>query len=1090
MKTVSLSDALGMTARRPGLLIGPDATCVPGSLDLILNGSLSAIGAPRMDSSDVVNRHFRSSMDRLKTKLPDQYERLRAEIMEQLRLLKPSLDLPYLARSGWSACISLTDDLLFEGLLRDHLDSTPSSVTATIIDEPGVVPPDRTIPIYKLMGTLNSLDPVRRLAISDAELAVRQQRWAGMLRTAPDVIRDAPLLIVGTESVVASVRQVLAVLAGQSRPHVSRLFFLASDKTLQDDTVLALCENFETTLVDASLRDLCGALAELKPARKELAPPLVSRGSMETVALASDRLVSVVPTLQANVGNQNILSLIDGLFRPTAIDWQPFAAKIDLRRTATDQLLEVIGGVISARKVGSLGFVRVRGEAGVGKTILMKRAAYELAESGALVLWCKRASPGWPRHFRKLARELSDACRQDSANPDVVIFCDDPWGLRLDAADLMSCFDQFAGRATFVFTERNSDYFSDQLPLRLPQGASDEIELPFELDSEEWAGLATMLLQIKAASSPAEAERLLGTVPARNARDILCSLWYLVPETQYQLSESLRDEYCRLGSPKNNVDSLAQLAAKNSEVAKRAYEFVTVTSYLDIGLPVEVLVRALEIDYSEWIEMIVDGRPLWGLLYDEQDPSTQNVFFRTRNEVVTRVLLELVNGGVGHAGEFRVLKELIKACDGGTAVYRNFVVDILVRSRARLQKMLTYAQGIELFDLARVALEYDDRLLEHHRGIWIDDVGGRPLEAYRQLERALHAEIHPSSDRDTPVEHIHTSMASAIVKMISSGEQDPVTGFQTVRDHLRQAATSKYFNAHTAHVSANLLFELAQMEGSSTHAVHLGSISDALQEIERAFQLIGGQAKNHFRDEKSIAMLGELQRRIVRSVGDSEQQRELAKRIYRDTREQTGFEAIGRCLLAEAASDDKGSSYNRVNEYLDECDKFLQSVNDEPTMELLAVRADLIIRWRIQRFLAVEWSSFVATMKRLVNSSRYSDDAIKTFYLAVGLFHTGALTEAGAIFAGLRRLSLPAATRDIRCCYMGKEGAPKRVQGTLERKHDYGYLMLSDLDLSVPMRSMPQGYGTKQTIHAYIVFTLNGPAAELEKPDVQQVKLP
>lgn len=1092
MKTISLSDAVNSLTRSPGILLGPDVTCIPGAMDGLLKDSLRVIGASAERYKEEAQRHFRSAMDGLAIEMPDQYGRLRDEIEAQIRLMKPSLDLPHLARAGWSACISLTDDLLFEAALRDHLDRVPSSRSATVIDEVGMSLPERTVPIYKLIGSLGSRDDKRQLALSESELTFRLQDWPDMLRSAPDFVREAPLFVLGTASVVQQLKQVLGLLSGQARPHISKLVFLKDDLALRDTTVQAICRKFETVIVDATLRDLCDALVDLRPKRSAPEPDRQSMTGLEIAATSHERIVAILPRNDvAQDATPNMLSLIDGLFRPTSIDWQPFAAGLDLRRTATDQLKEAVKGVQTHQRVGSLNFIVVRGEAGVGKTILMKRTAFELAKDGPLVLWCRRASPGWTRTFRSLATDLAERVREYPDRPDLLVFCDDPWGLRMDAADLMGCFDRFPGRVTFVFALRNSDFFSEKMSLTVSSAGAQEFELSYELDESEWQSLGVMLQKIGAVGAKSEADKLLREVPSRHARDILCSLWYLVPETQSQLSESLRDEYCRLGSVKGSVEIIAQDLASTSEIAKRAYEFVTVTSHLGLGLPVEVLVRALKIDYAEWIEMIVDGRPLWGLLYDEVDPENGNVLFRTRNEIVTRVLLDLVNGGVGHAGEFRVLSDLLRACDGGSAVYRGFTIEVLVRSRQKLQKMLTFEQGIDLFDIARQALRFDDRLLEHHRGIWIDDVGNDSKQAYLQLEKALRSEIHPSSERDPPVEHIHTSMASSLVKLIKSGEQDPGTGFQTVRDHLRQASTSKYFNAHSAHVAANLFFELAQpLGGIQSEEIRFGSISEALQEIERALQLIGGQGKNHFRDEKSITMLSDLQRRIVRSVTDTSGQRDLALKIFKDTRQQSGFEAVARCLLAEAAVDDKGGSYNKVKDYLDEIQAYLESNNSAPSAELLAVRVDLTIRWRIQRLQAVDWPPFLETIKSLLNNARYSDDAIKKFYYAVALFHDGQLTESNAIFAGLRRVQLPVSPREVRCCYVGKEGAPKRMQGILEKKHDYGYLNLSDLQLSVPMKTVPAGYGSNRLIHAYIVFTLNGPSAVIDRPGDDQLRLP
>lgn len=1095
MKTISLEAALVSLTRRPGVLIGPDVTCAPGTISSVLSGSVRVIAPEQLNMLEQ-GQHFRPAIDALATQLQDRLPRLTDEIQARIRDLKASLDLPYLAKAGWSACISLTDDVLFESALRNYFDTIPSSLSATIIDGPSLMPPERTIPIYKLLGNLNNRDPACTLAMSESELLVRQQMWPRMLRTFPDYLREGPLFVLGAASVAPLVRSILGTFLGLGRPNVSKLVFLKDDPTLRDATVLALCSQFDTSVVDASLRDLCTAIAELKPQRTYVhteAPKASSK--LDQLLGKHEAIVSLVPS-SIDESTRNALhlpALIDGLFRPAAIDWHPFLMGLDLRRTITDKLKPSIVASLAESLNGRLRPVVARGEAGIGKTILLKRTAVELAADGSTVLWCRRSTgPGWTRNFRALANDLAEHFKSAPKHSGVVIFCDDPWALRMDASELMGCFDRFPGRIAFVFALRNSDFFSwEHSTLPLGSGTTSDYEIPYELDDQEWKDLGVMLQKIGAVKDQAEADREMSLVPRRNALDILCSLWYLIPETRSQLADSLRDEYCRLGNVRESVANTAQEIAADSDTARQAYEFVTVTSNLDIGLPTEVLVRALGINYGDWLDMIVDGKPLWGLLYDEQDSESGNTVFRTRNEIVTRVLLDLVNGGVGHVGEYRVLRDLLRACDGGSAIYRNFVMEVLVRNRNQLQKVLSYDQGMDLFDIARSALAHDDRLLEHHKGIWIGDVGRDTIAAYSQLEKALRTEVYPSAERDAPLEHIHTSMASTIVKMIKAGQQDRTIGFQLVRDHLRQASSSTYFNAHTAHVSGNLLFELSQQNGrSASDEIAMASISDALQEIERAFQLIGARAKNSFRHEKSIAMLSDLQHKIIRSILDLTSMKALAQKMFNETKSQVGFEVVARRLLVEASEGDKGHAYNGVSEYIAQCSTQVQAQGTHLSAELIVIRVDLVIRWRIQRFLSVNWQDFTNDVRLALENLRYRDDAIKRFYYAVGLFHLKHVTEANAIFASLRRLQLSAGPREIRCYYLSDAGDAQRMQGIVERKHNYSYMFVTELQLSVPMRSPTAGGGSGSVVHAYIAFALNGPTAVLDKPGPSDIGLP
>lgn len=148
MQILSLEDAVGSLARRPGIAIGPAATCDPGTMSQIFSGALRSIVGDVSNTIDLPG-DFRAALDILAEKLPNKVLLVEREIRERIRVLRPSLDLPYLAKAGWSACISLTDDVLFESALRTYFDSVPSSITVTVIDNASILPPERTLPVYK-----------------------------------------------------------------------------------------------------------------------------------------------------------------------------------------------------------------------------------------------------------------------------------------------------------------------------------------------------------------------------------------------------------------------------------------------------------------------------------------------------------------------------------------------------------------------------------------------------------------------------------------------------------------------------------------------------------------------------------------------------------------------------------------------------------------------------------------------------------------------------------------------------------------------------------------------------------------------------
>lgn len=138
-----------------------------------------------------------------------------------------------------------------------------------------------------------------------------------------------------------------------------------------------------------------------------------------------------------------------------------------------------------------------------------------------------------------------------------------------------------------------------------------------------------------------------------------------------------------------------------------------------------------------------------------------------------------------------------------------------------------------------------------------------------------------------------------------------------------------------------------------------------------------------------------------------------------------------RRLLSTASASGKGGAFNGVKEYLQDCIRHIESQGKRASVEFLAIRVDLIIRWRIQGFKDLDWNLLTQDLKSLLETSKYRDDVIKLFYHAVSLFQTGCITEANAGFASLRRLQLASGSRDIRCYYLGKTGHAQRLQGDI-----------------------------------------------------------
>ena len=513
------------------------------------------------------------------------------------------------------------------------------------------------------------------------------------------------------------------------------------------------------------------------------------------------------------------------------------------------------------------------------------------------------------------------------------------------------------------------------------------------------------------------------------------------------------------------------------------------TSALDIGLPIEVLVRFLKVEYIDWLDISTEGKPIWGLLYADIDDQETSTFYRTRNVVVTQVLLDLVNGGtVGHSGEARILRELIAACEVGTPVYRDFITSILVGSRKKIRHIFTPEQGVKLFDLAREVLPFEDRVLELHKGKWMQE-NKKFSNAYKQYEVALDCAEYPSADRHAPAAHVHTSMAATVLQMIKIGEQDKENGQKIIQTHIDKASNGRYFDAHTMHVSANLYFELS-MQGDSDDLVSLESLCKSLKIIEYALQKIGSPGRSKYKYSKHVMLLTKLRTEILESYESLEELKVIASELFEKSGSTAGFEVASRMQLTIATENGKGRSFKRVKDYVDNCMATVSSAGKpEQLLELLVIRVDLLVRWHLQKPSGqIDWETLCSDAQAVVQSDKYKDDPLKIFYLAISHFHLEDTTTANALFSQLRVARQPGLDyRAVRHWYVGKEGFPKRFQCQIKDNQGRKYAVFNELSLDVPI----YGHSPRSSdAHAYLGFSLNGLSVAFDVPGDAEYLIP
>ena len=1068
----------------PGLIFGPSITTKHNTYSKLWAecASIHGYGA---------DKNFPGYLNTMRSEGSDVIKILNS-YSEQLKYLEPTVELQYLAKVPWCLCISLTQDMLLENTIRMHLDSTPTSRSITVVDNRRVMVRGPSIPCYKLLGNCQNSEKGSSLAVLDSEVLLRQESWLYILSSFMEYLRESPLICLGVDDVISQLMLLFSKFASQQKPLPSRIIFLESDNLTSNQTLIEICESFANVeIVSTSIREICAELVDKKPKQRQL-----SFQVSEPTSLLEpfNQIISTVPTSEVDPSLFNLHrnEIVDSLFKPTSLDWRPYQLKLPLTRTDESILRGEILQAFNVKSSPRPRYVLVTGHAGVGKTTLAKCLAIDLTTHlGIVTIWCKRVeSSGWLNQYHQLVSKLNVEDKKKTKRYLFII--DDPENLRLPIDELFGCFDGCQANFLFLIIYRKSDYFrgesfSTYSPNSIP---TKELEISEKLNNGEISNLSELIIKLGIRQNPQEANEMVNQIVERQSRDILSSLWYLIPETKLQITFSLKDEYERLGSPEGFIASVAEGAASRGDAARHAYEIVTVFTELGLSIPIEILVSALHINYSEFLDMNEDGQYLWGLIYDEEDNENSTITFKTRNDVVTKVLLDLVNGGFGHNGELRVIKDVINSCDGSSVKYRSFIEDILVRQRYKLEQIFDYEKGLSLFELALEKVNHADRALEHHKGLWIQRVGKDYKAAYRQLEKAIRTELYPGTTRIEHIEHIHTSLAATITKAIKEGEYSIQSGLEIVKDHINKAKRPKVFSSYNAHVIARVYLEVAQQSCSDNdQSAQMNAASEALKIIEETVQIIGPNGEQDSRNQKSLTMLKELQSRVVEIFPNLEILSQRAKEEFERNQSQSGFVLVARRMLIDSR---RGRDFNKVRVYLDECSSIIEENAMERDRELIEINVDLLVRWKLQKQTnKIDWQLFKEDVSRLIHSNQYDDDPLRSFYLAVACAHTGDIVKAINIFQGLRNLRLKNYSPwVVRCYYTDENGNPRSFQGTSQISGERCFISIPELGTDVLMGKHSQYQGHSTTVHVYVGFTFNGLIAYDELPKESALRLP
>ncbi len=1070
MHVMPAADVPQLLRGRMGLIIGPGITKFPTAFS-DLAGRLAESGNVASGGTylDVADRMIDAGAADATVA-----ERIREIVGSQ----QPSTLISQLCKARWGAVLSASLDMHFEDGFQQASTGHPSRQPVTVLADLRTMPPPRSIAVYKLLGVA-ARDGFARSQVTYVE---RRSAWRHAVKGFADAVKGNPVLCLGMDDCVWVMLDLLAEMLGERTALPAHLLFVSTDPLIQNTRVQQLLDRrVKTVAVRGTVGELARATNDAAKGRygKSLPFPEGSDDSFATLRPYGDIAAIVnehlAPQLAATERNQ----LLDLLFSPSVARWDPYAFDLDFRRTAEAHLLDNIRAA-AAQPDSTAGVLT--GSAATGKTVLLKRAAFELARAGMPVLWLK---PWHAPDVGRQLRELIEAAGSVEAwgGKTVVVVMDDPLNFgNLTPRDVASAARATDSRVHLLVGVRLTDWLTierSELTGSLP--LAFEESLPDALDDNEWQRLADYLVALKIVADKAAADTGLAEVAGKQAQDTLSMLYYLLPQTRTVIAESLRDEYFRLGDVSGLKRVIAHLSRGETDLLRRAYECVAVTERYRGFLPMEVLVSDLGIDFGEWIDISKSHSAVWGLLYEEDDPDGSTVWYRTRNEIVTRTIVHTLNGGsLVHTGELRVLESLLRACTGrSSSVYREFCIRVLVPP-SKLDH-LTYEEALRLYDTALGALQLPDRTLLHHKGRLIKNRGQSALEALQVLNEALKAPDYPYTAGGEADEHIQTTLAATVLDGINQGVIPLDDGKQQVLGHLDKAQSDEFFNPRSVHVHANLISRLIDKASPDQMTDTFALMNRAVGNVEHTLMVLQSRVDTPASTVTDVKMLEDIRDQVLNKAADLDELVRQANEVWEKYANQEGFLIAARKYFSMART--KNKKYERAFEYCQRAIVLAEEAKLSPLPGLLSTSVQIYYHWRVRRQVMsgntrIDWAFLRDQSARVLASRQYANDNLHRYIYGLALSHLLEWSLASGVFMQIRQANLPThvlwAARDY---FLNETGGIRQVQGVMRQLTGRLYLLVDDLqnDFIASRRGTWPRPG--EIAHAAIEFTFGGPTA-------------
>ena len=996
---------------------------------------------------------------------PYTYSDLLDFVEQTLETLQPSEYHKKLTKYNWSGIFTTNYDDLIEKAYND-----PQRTRRAIVfygDEETFHFSERDkIHVFKLMGTIGKRESLTQPVLTHRQYLSAFKEKYRIYDLLLDIVKDGTVVFIGysfeDELAIEVYNTAISHVQRDAFPHS---YFIAPhadninselSQTLSDlkitplnlkfeDFVDYLEANYDSIVEDTSRVNSVNLSTLMLKGLREPLP--VSGGLIKEVEQFGHLLTS--EKLKSDPGDKDLF------FKGKNASWGAFRSNWDFKRDIYSEIKKRIDTNLSRTNPDDNLFLLVMGPPGCGKSILLKRLAYDLAIDGRLVFFLEpklgevdlKSLDALLREINKSYDRFFESKGEDIDRLKFVIVVDDAGTSQINPNVIKNHMTSRGTPCLVVGASRESEWQSSLIDNPISLSERNIFRIEDQPNASELNRLHEHIVKLGYSNLPPI------SISSENAEDksFFGTLYTYIHPSRLPLSKIIQDQLQLL-----------------SDIERKAFINICLFSQFNISLNQELLVRSLSVGYVEFYNKIYTKRI--GEITIENTDYFENKLYDALHRIVASLAIRfyLKNEDELYHAYAALLSKAKMDIDNERRLIERLLVEFLGAKKKFTN--LNLLQKEALFEV--ICSKRNSKTLLHHYGI-IKHGLKKYEEAENLLEKALNLGTSFSSNlvRGESNRNIMVSLGTLYsdwaMASFDAGKNDIAERFLKLAElNFENARFAGPPNAYPYHAQANMYFVLSQKQENKEEKMKIYGKALSVTSLAEANL-----------DKEDLAPIYELKSRIYRNLGDTENDLKLARKLMTEYGDPSGL--IGFVVY-------------QSDEYRKEREPKLQQKIAYNILEALSESMNLMPRDEGILRLNARMTIMLFPLdseKKMNELKKWYDIATKydlelMFQLSVLLFEAYNLEESKKIFDNLAKMSQGLAKRFVaRKYFMDRKGEKQVFEGIISNITDEynGEITINSIKTSIYFRpiAVPFTPNEGDMVKFHISFSYRGPRADV-----------